>query len=262
MQQVLSHVVDIAKQAGAEIMRIYATDFKPMTKKDGSMVTIADQTSEKIILPQLAPLIAGIPAVSEESVEAGIIPDIGQGNFWCIDPLDGTRNFVEKNGNFAVNIGLVMNLQPVLGVVYIPASDTLYAGGVGVKGWVEHGGKKRDLTPLHYNATKPISIMIERKKKPNPTQQEYCESIPNAAVEYTESPWRFCELAAGIADICPFFSLSYEWDTAAPHAILRGVGGELLKSGKQPLDYGKNPVFKNPHLVGLKNDLQEIAPNF
>ncbi|RZV98262.1 MAG: 3'(2'),5'-bisphosphate nucleotidase CysQ, partial [Rhodobacteraceae bacterium] len=122
----LPAVCDIARQAGAAIMEVYATDFSAERKTDGSPVTEADTAAEAIILPALGPLTPDIPIVSEEFMAEGTAPDISGGNFWLVDPLDGTREFMKGNDEFTVNIGLIIDLQPVFGVLYAPALDTLF----------------------------------------------------------------------------------------------------------------------------------------
>ena len=262
MQDILNRVVEIAHAAGDEIMRQRAIGVKPEVKKDGSVVTSADRAAEKIIRDGVTPLLPHAAFVGEESVEAGIIPDLSSGDFWCVDPLDGTRNFVENNPYFGVMIALLKSFQPVLGVIWLPLQEILYAGGPGLPNYKIESGKRRDFEKLRNPGQGEIRVLLENRHKNIAHQNQFIVRIPDHQLVATDNPWGFCAIAEGVADIAPFFTKCYEWDSAAQDAILRGVGGNILTADKKPLRYGKTPDFRNPDLLGCRADLAAALPAF
>ena len=140
----LEDVMAITREAGALIMEIYRSDFEVRGKQDASPVTEADEKAEHLILERLGALKSQFPVVSEEAAAAGYVPDMGQ-RFWLVDPLDGTKEFINRNGEFTVNIALIENGIPVLGVVFAPALDRMYAGSIGLGAWLEVQGKRQDI---------------------------------------------------------------------------------------------------------------------
>ncbi len=257
----LNQVIDIAKNAGAEIMRFYAEGVTPEIKRDGSMVTPADRAAEKIIREGLVKIASNIPFVGEESVEAGVIPDVSAGTFWCVDPLDGTRNFVERNGKFGVLIGLIENGKPSLGVLYAPFLNVLAFGGPGHGAFVNRGKGDERLQNLCMPGANP-RIVVEQRIKDRDHVKNYAKKI-NGTVIGTSNAWPFLELAAGGYDICAAFSAAYEWDSAATHAILRGLDGEVFAPGKNALPYGKSgQKFKNPNMLACHASFIGQAPDF
>lgn len=257
----LTKVIDVAKTAGAEIMRFYEEGVQPEIKRDGSMVTPADRAAEKIIREGLAKIAPNIPFVGEESVEAGIVPDVSAGTFWCVDPLDGTRNFVERNGKFGVLIGLIENGAPSLGVLYAPFLNVLAFGGFGHGAFVNRGKGDEKLHDLRAAGANP-RIVVEQRIKDRDSVKNYAKKV-NGTVIGTSNAWPFLEFAAGGYDICAAFSAAYEWDTAATHAILRALGGEVFAPGKIPLPYGKSAQkFKNPNMLASHAAFIGQVPDF
>jgi 3'(2'), 5'-bisphosphate nucleotidase len=242
--------------AGQAILDIYSAGPAVIYKADTSPVTDADHCAERIILADLAAAFPGIPVVAEEAVAAGHVPDIAGGRFFLVDPLDGTKEFVERNSHFTVNIGLIENGAPTAGVVYAPALGVLYsaAGGQAKKAMVEAGrvagswtfiGCRRcddrplALTSRWHNSAETIAYLAER-------------GITD--YEAVGSSLKFCLLAEGLADLYPRFSRTMEWDTAAGDAILRTAGGETLTVQGKPLAYGKrnqpdDSDFANPWFI-------------
>ena len=262
----LSAVESVARLAGAEIMRFYESGITPEFKKDGSMVTPADRASEKIIRDGLAQIAPQIPFVGEESVEAGIVPDISGGTFWCVDPLDGTRNFVERNGQFAVLIGLVMKGIPVMGVLFQPTENWLCAGAVGLGAHSAVNDNRRTLSSLPTKRA-PSTAIVEHKFRSRDRVKSYVKKMtpkfPGITLIDSKTVWPLCDLAMGHGDVCLAFSQSYEWDTAAVHGILHSVGGGIIAPAGKKLAYGKRDIkFLNPDIAGCADHLADQLPEF
>ena len=248
----LPAVCNIARQAGAAIMSVYATDFSSERKSDGSPVTEADTAAEAIILPALRAQTPDIPIVSEEHMADAAAPDISGGNFWLVDPLDGTREFLKRNDEFTVNIGLIIDLEPVFGVLYAPALDTMFfAAGAGPAMRAVSGGAAQ---PIGCRNSSPsgIDVLVSRSHSRNQRLDAYLADKNVRERLPCGSALKFGVLAAGEADLYPRFGPTSEWDTAAGHAILRAAGGELETFDGQPLVYGKSAdKFLNPGFVAF-----------
>lgn len=243
----------IAVEAGRELARLYKTGIKAEKKKDGSVVTAADRAAEAIILPQLAKLAPHIPIVSEESVEAGIIPDISGGNFWCVDPLDGTSLFASDRDGFAVLIGLILNGQPELGIVHMPILQRTCAGAKGVGVFWEEAGQAVKLDPANPRPKVLVDIYEEAQRaEAEKFLSAHAAEYPDLDFTPKHDPYQYLNTITGNYREVLYFGPSYEWDTAAPHGILRSLGHDMKLIDKSPLRYGKGPRFKNGNLaVGL-----------
>jgi len=237
-----------ARRAGAAIMEIYHSDFAVETKDDKSPVTAADAAGEKIILADLLRLTPDVPVVAEESAAEGRIPDIGNGPFWLVDPLDGTKEFIKRNGEFTVNIGLIIDQRPLLGVVYAPALDTLYLGwGVG-HCWREKDGLREEIA-CRIPGPDGVVVLASRSHATSEALQEYLKDTPVASVTNAGSSLKFCRVAEGDADLYPRFGPTCEWDTAAAHAVLLAAGGDVVQPDGSPFLYGKAPTFLNSFFI-------------
>jgi 3'(2'), 5'-bisphosphate nucleotidase len=243
---------DLALVAGAAIMTIYEGPFETRTKADASPVTDADEAAERLILEGLAKLTPDIPVIAEESVAAGHVPDVSGGRFWLVDPLDGTKEFVNRNGEFTVNIALVEETAPVLGVVHCPARDVTYtAEGPGRVFREPNGGASE---PIRVRAPRPDGLVaaISRSHRDARTDA-YLADYEIAETIVAGSSLKFCLVAAGEADIYPRIGPTHEWDTAAGHAVLAAAGGSVRTLDGSELSYGK-PDFLNPDYVALGLD--------
>lgn len=253
----LARVQALAREAGQAIMEIYASDFAVQHKADASPLTLADERAEAIITAGLLQLTPGLVVVAEEACAAGARPEPGR-QFWLVDPLDGTREFVQRNGEFTVNIALVEDGAPVLGVVHAPALQRLYAAYLGRRAsaaWCEDGPAASALrTPL---ACRPwpaqgATVAVSRAHGDGPALQAWLAALQQggrlAGTLAAGSALKFGLLAAGLADLYPRFGRTMEWDTAAGHAVLRAAGGDVRDLQGQPLRYGK-PGFDNPHFI-------------
>ncbi len=241
---------EIAEQAAREIMRIYAGDLGVRDKADKSPVTDADNAAEAIILAGLRTLTPGTPVVAEEEMAAGRMPTLDGGPFWLVDPLDGTKEFIKRNGEFTVNIALVEDGKPVLGIVLAPATDTLWRGVAGLGADKREAGgafiaiSTRD-APAH-----GLTACASRSHAIYSDLDIWFRNNNLTVADRVQagSSLKFCLIAEGKADIYPRFGPTNEWDTAAGQGVLEAAGGEVVTTDDRPLVYGK-PTFKNPHFI-------------
>lgn len=252
-QQLLERVVEIVREAGAEVMRVYATDFQVFGKADASPVTLADQRAEAAITPRLRALLPDTPVVAEEAMAAGAAPQVGQ-DFWLVDPLDGTKEFIHRNGEFTVNVGLIRDGRPVLGVVHAPALGQLWAGGPGLGSWTERDGKRRPIA-CRLAPAEGLTVVGSRSHGDATALDAFLAGRTIAANCSLGSSLKLCHVAQGSADVYPRLGRTMEWDIAAGHAVVLGAGGVVECLDGRPLTYGK-PGFDNPHFAawGLRED--------
>jgi 3'(2'), 5'-bisphosphate nucleotidase len=245
---------DIASAAGKVIMEFYVSDFAVKSKADGSPVSEADTAAEKIIRGQLKELLPEVLVIAEESFDAETVKDAPE-SFVLVDPLDGTREFAKRNGEFTVNIALIQSGQPVAGCVYAPALGQMYIGGEGAfRAQVEPGNPIPPLTAMERLRTAPYSerglrAAISRSHL-DPQTEAFLSGLPIVSRASSGSALKFCLMAQGDADVYPRFSPTMEWDVAAGHAVLSAAGGCVLEAGGSPLRYGKAEAgFRNGAFV-------------
>ena len=245
-RELLEQVVQVVRAAGAEVMKVYATDFQAVSKADASPVTLADQRAEALITPRLRSIAPGVPVVAEEAVSAGDNPQVGR-IFWLVDPLDGSREFINRNGEFTVNVALIEDGRPVLGVVYAPALEQLWAGGPGLGSFAEGGGERRSITCRRAPAD-GLTVVASRSHGDARALDAFLAGRKVAASISVGSSLKLCQVAQGTADVYPRLGRTMEWDIAAGHAVVLGAGGtvECVQGGL--LLYGK-PGFDNPHFA-------------
>jgi len=232
---------DLAIEAGRAILAIYATDFATRRKGDASPVTEADEAAERIILEGLTRMAPGVPVVAEESVAAGRIPKSLGRRFFLVDPLDGTKEFIARNGEFTVNIGLIEDGRPVAGVVHAPAVGETY--------WAS-GEMACDLAGPIAARLPPASgpVALVSRSHGNPETEAWLAAQGIRERRIAGSSLKFCHIAKGLADVNPRLGPTHEWDTAAGHAVLQAAGGSVRTEAGQELSYGK-PGFANPPYV-------------
>lgn len=249
-------LANIACQAGKILLRHYAMeDVEARHKEDHSPVTDADEEAEAFILRQLGSFAPGMPVIAEEEVAAGRIRVIGR-HFFLVDPLDGTKEFLNRNGEFTVNIGEIIDGRPVRGVVFAPAKNRLFLGeeATGAFELVTEPGVAPDfggLQPIEARATPADGLVVvaSRSHKDYKTE-EYLAQFPVKEFVSAGSSLKFCLVAAGEADIYPRLGRTMEWDTAAGHAVLSAAGGSVLTIDGRPFVYGKTEEgFANPFFV-------------
>ena len=245
----------IAHEAGRLILSHYAGSAEARLKADLSPVTAADEEAEKLILARLAELAPGVPVIAEEEVAAGRLPKVGN-RFFLVDPLDGTKEFVKRNGEFTVNIALIENRRPVCGVVLAPAKARAFIGD-GPNGAFELAAPE-DLA-LDVAQTEPIRarkppedglVVIASRTHRDTKTEEYLAAYRVASLLAAGSSLKFCLVATGEADLYPRHGRTMEWDTAAGQAVLEAAGGSVKTLEGVPLAYGKADAgFANPYFV-------------
>jgi 3'(2'),5'-bisphosphate nucleotidase len=246
-------MIDAALAAGAEIERLYIEGCEAEEKLDGSPVTIADRHAELIILKRLAAAFPDIPVLAEEEACAGRIPELGD-RFFCVDPLDGTKGFVARTGEFTVNIALIEGTAPVAGVIYAPDPKLLYYGAHGEGAFRRAGAGAPE--PIRARP-RPASglIGVGSRSHHAPGTEEKNAGLGIADYLPSGSSLKFCRLAEGAADVYPRYGRTMEWDTAAGQAILEAAGGRVAALGPDgeeagPLAYGKaEDGFANPNFI-------------
>lgn len=238
-----------AEQASAAILRHYEAGAQAVEKADGSPVTAADNDADAIILAALRRLTPAIPVVTEEEVAAGRIPDISAGTFWLVDPLDGTKEFIKRNGEFTVNIALLQDGVPALGVVMLPVGGTIYAAagpGTAIRGRPGEADQPIRVRPV---PAAGLTVLTSRSHADNAAVDEFLTGRRVAARVAAGSSLKFCRVAEGVGDVYPRLGPTCEWDIAAGHAVLIGAGGSLTLLDGEPFPYGKAPTFLNLHFV-------------
>lgn len=239
-------LLDIVRDAGECVMAVYATDFEVADKADASPVTLADRRADDLIVARLRALTPDIFIVSEESTEAGQRPADGA-PFWLVDPLDGTKEFINRNGEFTVNIALIENGRPVLGVVLAPALGRLFSGIVGEGAWLEDEGGRREIR-CRVPPAAGLTVVASRSHGDAVALDAYLAGRKVADLRNAGSSLKICLVAAGEADVYPRLGRTMEWDIAAGHAVLAAAGGRIEQVEGAPFTYGK-PDFANPHFA-------------
>lgn len=243
----MPRLVALTHKAGEAIMRIYSTDFEVGRKDDDSPVTAADIAAEAVIEQGLQGLAPDIPLVAEEAASQGRLPDITGGRFWLVDPLDGTREFLNRNGEFTVNIGLIENGVPVLGVVHAPALDLTFTGLADDGATVIRGAEPARAISVRPAPEAGVTVVASRRHGDPEAIDRLLRGHPVTGRKTAGSSLKFCLVAEGEADIYPRFGRTMEWDTAAGQAVLSAAGGRVTDERGMPLLYGKqgldNPPF-------------------
>lgn len=248
----LAAVVTMARQAGEVILRHYADPACTVCHKpDGTPLTAADEAADVLLRAALQALTPGIPVVTEECV--GVLTDAQRADtFWLVDPLDGTREFIAHNGEFTVNIALIVRTEPVLGVVHAPALGRLFAGALGQGAWVKDAAGRRAIQcrPPAAQGRSPqgLRVVVSRSHGDAQPLTAFLAGGTVQSLVRAGSSLKFCLVAAGEADLYPRPGRTMEWDTAAGHAVLWAAGGQVRTLEGAVLAYGK-PGFVNPGFV-------------
>ena len=246
-QAMVDTIREIAERAGRAILEIYATDFDVSRKGDASPVTEADQRAEKLILEAIRREIGEEhPIVAEEAVDAGDIPEVAGRPFWLVDPLDGTKQFVKRQGEFTVNIALIEDRRPLLGVVHAPALSSTHWGSPLGAFAVTNGGSAHPIACRPMPASGVVAVASRSHR--NAETDAFLARYDLAEAISAGSSIKFCLVAAGKADVYPRTGRTMEWDTAAGHAVVRFAGGSVTDMAGHELLYAK-PGFENPHFV-------------
>lgn len=249
-------LADIALKAGALIMDVYMTDFDARTKDDASPVTEADEGAEALILAALAVADPDLKVIAEEAVAAGSIPEHGS-RFALVDSLDGTKEFVNRNGEFTVNIAIIEHGRPVMSVVYAPALKRLFVAESPSYAWQADAEPGADVPPVSERAQLSIRkapeaglTAVASKSHRSHETNTFLEGFDVAEIISAGSSLKFCLIAAGEADLYPRHGRTMEWDTAAGHAVAIAAGGRVLCEDGTPLLYGKRSRgYDNPFFI-------------
>jgi 3'(2'), 5'-bisphosphate nucleotidase len=238
----------IARAAGAAILAVYGRDIAVTAKADQSPLTEADRRAHDCILEGLSALAPDLPVWSEESAQAEVAGHQAWRRFWLVDPLDGTREFISRNGEFTVNIALVENHEPVLGVVHAPALDREYYGARGLGAWrVDDGGEPRPVQ-VRIPAAERVRVAGSRSHRGSSLDGFLARLGPHELVPLGSS-LKMCLVAEGAADVYPRLGPTSAWDTAAAQAVVEAAGGRLVDLEGRPLRYNTGPEVLNPHFV-------------
>lgn len=245
-RSILPDVLKIADAASEKVMAIYQTDFKVNFKADESPITAADVASHRIIEEGLRNLSHDIPILSEEGLEAPWSERRHWHRFWLIDPIDGTRDFTQRTGEFTVNIALIEQGRPILGVVTAPALKEAFWGLKGEGAYKrDRNGRVHRLSVVVPPAEKRV---VASKNHLNEETRDFIEKLGPHKLVQAGSSLKFCRIAEGKADIYPRMGPTSEWDTGAAHAVLSAAGGKVQTLEGKPLEYGKEDVL-NPSFV-------------
>jgi 3'(2'), 5'-bisphosphate nucleotidase len=248
LEKLIDPIVALAQEAGNAILEIYATDFEVDTKSDESPLTKADLASNTVIEAGLKALTPDIPIISEES---GLPPFDVRGKwsrYWLIDPLDGTKEFVNRNGEFTVNIALIDNKKPVLGVVHVPVQNKTYSGCEGVGAFIRVDGGEATRINVTAQSASPVRVVGSRSHR-GASLDAFLDDLGDFEMLPMGSSLKFCVVAEGGADIYPRLGLTSEWDTAAAQAVVEQAGGAVLELHGGPLKYNDKEDILNPHFL-------------
>jgi 3'(2'), 5'-bisphosphate nucleotidase len=244
-RSLVDKLAEAAREAGEAILEVVRRGFEVESKNDTSPVTEADRAAELIILAALARAAPGVPVIAEEEVAAGRIP-AHEDTYFLVDPLDGTKEFIRGGDDYTVNIGLIEQGTPKLGVVFAPATGRLHGGCVDEGAWLDEGQGR---TPIKTRARGEVTTAVASKSHLNQATVDYLEAaVGNCGYVSIGSSLKFCIVAEGRADIYPRAAPTSEWDTAAGHAVLLAAGGLVDGPDGQPLRYGKR-AFLNRAFV-------------
>lgn len=248
LEELIDPIADLCTAAGIDIMAVYETNFDVEHKDDDSPLTRADMASHRRLVAGLEKLTPEVPVISEE---AGLAPFSERSRwetYWLIDPLDGTKEFVNRNGEFTVNVALIHDTKPVLGIVHVPVTGTTYLGCEG------YGAERRDADGVGerigvaVESANPVRVVGSRSHRGD-SLNRFLELVGNVELHAVGSSLKFCYVAEGSADIYPRLGPTSEWDTAAAQAVVEQAGGQVLKLDGTPVSYNTKEDILNPHFL-------------
>ncbi|MCK8516229.1 3'(2'),5'-bisphosphate nucleotidase CysQ [Methylonatrum kenyense] len=246
-------VIALAREAGDAILAVYnGSDFDVEAKADESPLTAADRASHRVIEAGIRRLTPEIPLLSEEGRDIPYAERRAWDRFWLVDPLDGTKEFIKRNGEFTVNIALIEKGRPVWGVIVAPALDAIYVGMVGDRAWVQHAGGSRKALQVRAPAPGEGHAVVKSRSHPSGELAAFLDTIQVADSVPVGSSLKFCAVAEGRATLYPRFGPTMEWDTGAGQAIVEAAGGKvvLADGSREPLRYNKESLLNPYFLVG------------
>ena len=252
LEKITGQLVDIVAAAGSVILEVYETNFDVQTKSDESPLTVADLSAHKIIEAGLQELTPDIPIISEESEPPSYAIRSQWQRYWLVDPLDGTKEFVKKNGEFTVNIALINNHKAILGIVYVPVSKKTYIGCDGFGAQIIEADKTKKIIHVSKKTNKLIRIVGSRSHQGD-SLKNFLSQIENYELQPMGSSLKFCLIAEGLADVYPRYGPTSEWDTAAAQAVVEQAGGLVLKTDGTPLLYNTKDNILNPDFIVINS---------
>ncbi len=258
LQELMDAGCETARRAGDRILEIYGTDFDVSRKQDDSPLTAADLAAHRCIKEGLAQLEPALPLLSEESRELPWATRSAWETYWLVDPLDGTKEFVRRNGEFTVNIALIRGHEPVLGVVHVPVTGVTYCGARGLGAFRLPGDGKREAISVTVPARTPLRVVGSRSH-PAPGLAAFLGQLGPHELVPVGSSLKFCLIAEGSADVYPRLGLTSEWDTAAAQAIVECAGGRVLTADGKALAYNCKESILNPHFLVI-GDIRKDWP--
>lgn len=248
--ELVEPAVQVAAEAGKQVLEVYETAFDVSAKDDDSPLTKADLASHHTIVERLTELTPEVPILSEE----GGLPDFevrrGWRRYWLIDPLDGTREFVKRNGEFTVNIALIEDHRPILGIVHVPVMGRTYVGCSGRGAEVRAADGSRTTIAVAIESASPVRVVGSRSHRGS-SLDAFLEKLGEVEMVPMGSSLKICLVAEGAADVYPRLGPTSEWDTAAAQAVLEQAGGSVLRLDGSPLTYNEKPEILNPHFMAL-----------
>ncbi|WP_415893547.1 3'(2'),5'-bisphosphate nucleotidase CysQ [Neptuniibacter sp. PT8_73] len=252
LEQYAQPINELSRKAGQAVMEIYKKDFAIYDKSDSSPLTEADLAAHTILVEGLNALTPEIPVLSEESNANEQTDRFSWDTYWLIDPLDGTKEFIKKNGEFTINVALIVSGQPVFGVVYAPAIDVLYWGAEGEGAFKQEGSAAP--APITVNPAPSVNTgwkVVGSRSHQSEEFKTFMERLPEAEIIAMGSSLKLCLVAEGKADLYPRLGLTSEWDTAAAHAVVLAAGGQVLSAeDMKPLIYNtRKDTLLNPHFI-------------
>jgi 3'(2'), 5'-bisphosphate nucleotidase len=252
----LTEVRALAKQAGEKILEIYNTDFSIAEKDDHSPLTAADMAAHQAIVTGLEALSPDIPVLSEEAAKIPFDERCTWNTYWLIDPLDGTKEFIKRNGEFTVNIALVRDGVPILGVVHVPVSGVSYAACEGA-GALKHVPKQGD-QPIRVRKLSggPVAVVGSRSHRGD-SLNSFLDKLGEHEIVSMGSSLKICLVAEGAADVYPRLGPTSEWDTAAAHCVVEQAGGSLTDLEMKPLRYNTKESLLNPFFLVFGDDSRD-----
>ena len=248
LDKVLEDLIDISRKAGSEILDVYKDSFEITLKEDLSPLTDADRRANTVITSMLESLYPEIPILSEEGKEISYSERSDWDLFWLVDPLDGTKEFVKRNGEFTVNIALIKEGLPIAGIVYAPTKETYWYGAEGLGSYKMSENFPRVRISVEDNINPPIRIVSSRSH-PSPKLESYLNRFDNHEIVNMGSSLKICLVADSSVHIYPRLGPTMEWDSGAGHAVLKFAGGELInRETMEELVYNKE-ILKNPDFI-------------
>ena len=246
-------IAEIAVDAGKAILDVYGKDFEVSHKDDASPLTQADLASHRIICDALAHLTPDIPVLSEESSDLDYDTRADWSQYWLVDPLDGTKEFINRNGEFTVNIALVRSHEPILGVVHVPVTGVTYTGLVGKWASKHDADGRMEHISVRTPCADPV-VVVGSRSHANPRLLEYLAKLGPYELVSMGSSLKFCLVAEGKADFYPRLGPTSEWDTGAAHAVVIAAGGKIVTLEGKPLRYNTKKSLLNPEFLVIADD--------